>query len=280
MLEYITAACSVGLLFGATTKNHSEKWITHTSLWCSTLSFFLIFSLPVSFSLAHIHFHFIFSAPRLIPSPVSVVFYFLPIYNSLARMFHISHLPFSRSSVSLQLSSLFFFQFNSTLSLFSLHLSLLMLTLLLSSCFFYWLLFLPSWFPLLSYILLLFSSHPSISPTLHPSLHPWLFTSPATLHSPRLFFLFLFLSLDTNRTHGLLISESNRQTYNQCMDHEAALKGFETPIQLCTGIQDSMCSVHTPKSCIEYLDCARMINTAGLWWVERGGEKTGGRMCL
>lgn len=71
---------------------------------------FRLLSLPSLFLPRTYTFPFyFFSAQRLIPSPFSVIFYFLPIYNSLARMFHISHLPFSRSSVSLQLSSLFFF---------------------------------------------------------------------------------------------------------------------------------------------------------------------------
>lgn len=79
MLEYIKLPVQCVYFFrGATAQHHSEKWITHSSLCCSTLSLLLIFS-PLSL-LYHI------------PPRSSVI---LPVCNSLARTFNILQIPFS-----------------------------------------------------------------------------------------------------------------------------------------------------------------------------------------
>lgn len=283
MLEYITAACSVCLLFWGQLQSTIQKSgllmqvsaarPSH-SFSCSLFPSLLPPLSRLSLSPSHTYISILFfSTKTLVPSRPPILLLCRFPFSPYLIMFNILYLPFFPLLVLVCFLSFSFFRFNSTFSLFSLSLPLLSYSLYFS----------PRFcsvspgshsYPIFYCLLPLSSSHPSISPTSHPSLPPssLLFSSPTFLHSLRLFFLFLSLSQDNNLTHGLLISESNTQTCSQRMAHESALWGFETHMQLCACIQDSRYSVHTPKLCIEYGDDARMINTRFEMGRKRKGE--------
>lgn len=229
MLEYITAACSVCLLFRASAKDHSKKWITHASLQLDPLHSFS-FSHPTSPSPSHTYISILFfqdrrssHPPPLSSSPLSLSTNLCPeCFTSCTSHFSVFFLP----------PSLFSFAFLSCPFLSSpLVLLPSIFTLLLPFSLGLLLLFPLSYIPLPP-AAFLFTSFDCTSHTSTPSLHPLSLSSPASLHSPLLFLLLpISLSQDTNLTHGLLISESNTQTYSRCRAHKSAHRGLEAHMQ-------------------------------------------------
>lgn len=207
---------------GRLQKNHSEKWITHASLSSSTISFLLIFSLFLP--LTHT-FPFYFLGTDSHPPPLSssppftlyLQFSSLDVLHLVPPIFPL-HLIFR-----LFLPSLISFPYFSSFSLLFYH--------LLSS--------LCSFLSLSSLSLILYSS--SSWPPLHTLLYLLPHTPPSALPSPLVLLLSrLPLSQDTNLTHGLLISESNTQTYSRCRAHKSAHRRiWDTHMQSGSRIQGS-----------------------------------------